>query len=746
MTELGRNIGLSGQCFPVRSLTRNNAAENGYAGGAWLVAYRAEQRRRFKAVLCREPDVALSDKPSESKKSSKSRKTNEGETRKKLDGIYLMNACYINDPLDLCSVNIAGKGLTLVNEDDFSMFSNVIHIDAGDNNLQLVHFRRFPNLKTLELPLNKISGTVVLQDKDFVWLETLDLSCNHLTTNDVLALGVLPALKVLHLTGNQLSELPPEMCRSFPLNKGQRQSRFGNLEKLWLDQNHLTDLNTFTCLAGLKRLKYLNLEYNNIASVPHLRLLKPKTSILRSNYSHDVIDEEIDDVNSKISILEEILYSGKNDELTEKGDVIETECSQGHFQDRHTLPFPSLLHLNLANNEIEEEEGLLTLSTWPRLEEVVIWGNPVASRGREGPPIVNYQLGLVAGIEVARHKPSKKGKDSSSLLSLTKNSPRKIADVPTISQTRNLLMLEGPKQHDLGYSIKPLPPIPSSVENDRRVASAPAGTRDVEDDERSNQETLRSSDGDRSTGKEQSSFADDSSLLTQSQRVVSPEERVFLTQAEEVENDDVLFYNNEQQKSGMPQKKSEKTVPKSKHHISKKYQGYEELLNIDEQYSEDIELPKTVHGNVRALQYTLDHPLTFTQQSARYRDEQTTKDKQRWGLSRYQNTRPTTVEELGSILDKMRTHTKTVESNLDNVLKGNKRPRNKKELKEAKKLLNEVQTKYNEVRCDSLQSTRVAGDIFQKQGISIKPAVRKDHIKDASEEVASHESKEKNTN
>ena len=77
----------------------------------------------------------------------------------------------------------------------------------------------------------------------------------------------------------------------------------------------------------------------------------------------------------------------------------------------------------------------------------------------------------------------------------------------------------------------------------------------------------------------------------------------------------------------MAQKKAEGTVPKSKHHLSKKYQGYEELLNIDEQYPEDIELPKTVHGNVKALQYTLEHPLTFTQQSARYRSKQTSKDK-----------------------------------------------------------------------------------------------------------------------
>ena len=75
----------------------------------------------------------------------------------------------------------------------------------------LVNFRQFPRLKTLEIPLNNISGTVFLEDKDFVWLETLDLSCNHLTTEDVLALSVLPALKVLHLTGN--ISAPTRACR-----------------------------------------------------------------------------------------------------------------------------------------------------------------------------------------------------------------------------------------------------------------------------------------------------------------------------------------------------------------------------------------------------------------------------------------------------------------------------------------------------------------------------------------------------
>ena len=86
------------------------------------------------------------------------------------------------------------------------------------------------------------------------------------------------------------------------------------------------------------RLKYLNLEHNNIVSVPHLRLLEPNilghtAEISTAPNLNEVIDEEIEDVNSKISILEEILYSGgKTGGLTERNGVIETECSQGYLQ------------------------------------------------------------------------------------------------------------------------------------------------------------------------------------------------------------------------------------------------------------------------------------------------------------------------------------------------------------------------------------------------------------------------------
>lgn len=90
-------------------------------------------------------------------------------------------------------------------------------------------------------------------------------------------------------------------------------------------------------------MKYLNLEHNNITSVPHLRLLDAKSNVLL-NRSHltshtptanlsEVIDEEIEDVNSKISILEEILYNSKTDGLGERYNVIEAQ--PGTYTHRH---------------------------------------------------------------------------------------------------------------------------------------------------------------------------------------------------------------------------------------------------------------------------------------------------------------------------------------------------------------------------------------------------------------------------
>ena len=81
------------------------------------------------------------------------------------------------------------------------------------------------------------------------------------------------------------------------------------------------------------------------------------------------------------------------------------------------------------------------------------------------------------------------------------------------------------------------------------------------------------------------------------------------------ENDEVVFINDGEHE---PVTSAKETLVSDKE-VPRKYKGYEELLNIDENYHDDVQLPKDIHGNVRALQYTLDHPLIFTDQSTRPR-------------------------------------------------------------------------------------------------------------------------------
>ena len=63
------------------------------SGGAWLVAYRAEQRRKFKAVLCA-GDPSIQSVPTQSlitKLKSDEIDTIEDERSQKLDGFYLVS-------------------------------------------------------------------------------------------------------------------------------------------------------------------------------------------------------------------------------------------------------------------------------------------------------------------------------------------------------------------------------------------------------------------------------------------------------------------------------------------------------------------------------------------------------------------------------------------------------------------------------------------------------------------------------
>ncbi|KAJ7328108.1 X-ray radiation resistance-associated protein 1 [Desmophyllum pertusum] len=311
----------------------------------------------------------------------------------------------------------------------------------------------------------------------FESLITLDLSYNRLTGDDILGLGLLKSLRTLHLTGNEIKKLPVEMTRTYRTITGmtpsgtvesqERRLRFPVLENLYLDHNELTDLSTFASLAGLRKLKYLNLEHNEISSVPHLRLLGARVrqddtsrqenvqtvnsslpDVLEENDKEIEIEEgfsedkkesksdeekenvneftldEVDDMLNRNLVGDEQGVERNRPEIKPRSSTLTEDPSLLGDRYNPPLPFSNLLHLNLANNLIFEEEGLLALMSWPSLRELVVWGNPLTTAFKGDPPILSFQLGRMKGVRIFRQKPPKRPKPIVNLAS----THRKIKD------------------------------------------------------------------------------------------------------------------------------------------------------------------------------------------------------------------------------------------------------------------------------------------------------------------------------
>ncbi|KAM5223672.1 X-ray radiation resistance-associated protein 1 isoform 2-T2 [Hipposideros larvatus] len=267
-------------CFPAKNLLRMPEEGRGH----WLVARKSNLKKKPKGVV----EVPTKGQESQKKISFEVRGKKGFQLENQvdtpghvLDRAFLLKYHCVKKPSDLCNVNVSGLKFSKAKENDFKHFHSVIYINASENQLPLEAFHTFPALKELELAFNGIE-TVYVKYGDFKFLEFLDLSFNSLTAEAICDLGILPKLRVLLLTGNELTSLPPNLAITeqeasvTSLTSKRYILRFPALETLMLDDNKLSNPSCFASLAGLRRLKKLSLDQNRIFRIPYLQQVQPR--------------------------------------------------------------------------------------------------------------------------------------------------------------------------------------------------------------------------------------------------------------------------------------------------------------------------------------------------------------------------------------------------------------------------------------------------------------------------------------
>ncbi|XP_044226953.1 X-ray radiation resistance-associated protein 1 isoform X2 [Thunnus albacares] len=368
------------KCFPAQTFLRGRKE----GAGHWLVAYRKAEEQKYRNLHRR---INVNYKKCES---SRVVDNPHGNT---LDGPFLLQLHCVDKPSELCSVDISEQKLNLVKPEDLKLFDNVAHIDASVNSLSLGSFSSFVSLRELNLSLNGLCN-MTFDAADFPHLEVLDLSYNRLSADDIVSIGWLPHLKILHLTGNQLHHLPPNLGSSnhdpTQLPAKEEDTHFKALEVLMLDDNKLSS-GVFNSLANLKRLKHLNLQGNRISEVPYLHLTGCSNPVQTS------IEEQTEE--EGLAHPEPNPYHDENFK----------RVSQEHFEEYckgSSLPLPELQFLNLADNKIAEEEALLAVVLLPMLQEIDIQRNPLTTKRSGDPPLLTHYLQERLGITIKRKKTS----------------------------------------------------------------------------------------------------------------------------------------------------------------------------------------------------------------------------------------------------------------------------------------------------------------------------------------------------
>ncbi|XP_011543059.1 X-ray radiation resistance-associated protein 1 isoform X3 [Homo sapiens] len=683
-------------CFPARNLLR--VPEEGQ--GHWLVVQKGNLKKKPKGLVGAQAERRESLKATsfEFKGKKESRRENQVDLPGHiLDQAFLLKHHCVRKPSDLCTINVSGLKFSKAKENDFKHFHSVIYINASENLLPLEAFHTFPALKELDLAFNGIK-TIYVKYGDFKLLEFLDLSFNSLTVEAICDLGILPHLRVLLLTGNGLTSLPPNLAVAeqeasvTSLTSKRYILRFPALETLMLDDNRLSNPSCFASLAGLRRLKKLSLDENRIIRIPYLQQVQ-------------LYDESVDWNGGRGSPHKEpqFMLQSKPRMLEDSDEQLDyTVLPMKKDVDRTEVVFSS--YPGFSTSEIAKEDAVLPVALFPSL-----WV----------PPLLKSFLQERLGIHLIRRKIVK---PKHHVLMSRKESWKVKSEIPKVP--KQPLVLHHPRMTTTKSPSKDM------LEPEAELAEDLPTTKSTSVESEMPTENLEGHSPSCRTfvplppicsnstvhSEETLSHLSDTTVRLSPERPSDEDskstESIFLTQVSElpssvIHKDDLELKEKDQKKpptAPREVKGTRRKLPTA--FLPSKYHGYEELLTAkpDPAFIE----PKGIQKNAQALQQMLKHPLLCHSSKPKLDTLQKPyvhkeKRAQRIPIPPPKKTR---AQLLDDIFIRLRDPRNITEAPLGAVLHQwtERRLVNHKQYLEAKRLLKEFQARYRQLVSGSLRT------------------------------------------
>nr|XP_012325084.1 X-ray radiation resistance-associated protein 1 [Aotus nancymaae] len=738
-------------CFPARNLLRMPEEGRGH----WLVARKGSVKKKPEGLVGARAEHQESPKVTSFELTGKkgSQRGNQVELPGRiLDQAFLLKHHCVRKPSDLCTINVSGLKFSKAKENDFKHFHSVVYINASENLLPLEAFHTFPALKELDLAFNGIK-TIYVKYGDFKLLEFLDLSFNSLTAEAICDLGILPHLRVLLLTGNGLTSLPPNLAVAeqeasvTSLTSKRYILRFPALETLMLDDNRLSNPNCFASLAGLRRLKKLSLDENRIIRIPYLQQVQlydesghwtggrespqrePQFMLQSKPWMLEDSDEQLDytvlPMREDVDQTEVVFSSHPGFSTSEKTkicslppifEILPVKSLKARNQ---TLapPFPELRHLSLAYNKIAKEDAVLPVALFPSLCEFVFHNNPLVAHTRGVPPLLKSFLQERLGIHLIRRKTVK----SKHHILMPQKASRKVkTEIPKVTKQPRVL------HHPHVATTKS--PSMDMLEPEAELAEDLPTTKSTSVEPEMPSESLEAlslscrtfvplppicSDSTVHSGETLSHLSDIAVHLSPehpSDENSMSTESVFLTQVSQLPSS-IIHREDLKEKDQKRPPTAPREVKGTRRKLStsslpSKYHGYEELLTAkpDPAFIE----PKGIQKNAQALQHMLKHPLLYHSSKPKLDTLQKSyvpKEKRAQRIP-IPPPRKTRAQLLDDIFIRLRDSQNITEAPLGAVLhhRTEQRLMNQKQYLEAKRLLKEFQARYQRLVRGSLQT------------------------------------------